>query len=1038
MTDNSTNILTQRPKSTSKPMKKVEKASLPQGIHHYATLEGHNSFIYQLHWSNDGLQLFSVSKDHTILQWDMQIQRQINRINIPRQTTGLTVSPDGQIATYGIGNRLRLQHVASNTIYSDLVGHKKGRIQTLAWDPNTEQLATGTDDHTVRVWSWNTRALSPKSDIFENAAITALAWSLDGKYLAVGTRNGGLKIWNARTGKMVAKPMVGLLRKGKAHNGAVTVLAWHGDTLVSGGGDKQVIFWKTDLPKDKHIRQIAGSDGHSDLISALTFSQDGLFLGVKAKDGAFRIWFYEQDQDAWRMTSFVGDKNTEPDVSDMAFNPVLPYLATIGSDYQSIDILGLNYGAISRSTPVIPIAYYRNAKMIIVGDRDVGKTALASALLGRNLEDEPTLQAVKATTFHTLYEERGGFQIHHEIMLWDMVGRENQRIIHQLYLDNVALALIAFDASLRQPLTAVRYWNRALEVQNQDEAFSFLKKMLVATRTDVGQPNVSQEIIYKLIDDLEFSAYFETSAHNNVGIDDLRQAIHTYIDWDDIPQMVSTILFHEIRSFILDFSQRADAPFLLKVRKLYEIFLEESGHTEEKLPELPNEFDACIDLLGSANLLKRFKIDGLVLLQPELLDAYANAIINAAQNNTNPEKFGRVSERDIWQGNLTVPDTLKIQDRKLESKLLVATIKELMSYEVVFREAEEFIFPSHFVQELSPFEIDGNAEIEFTFEGPVLNIYAMVIVRLTRSKYFTLDQISHHRAAFKNFHVLTKEPLDGYCTIELEETDEGTGKLTLYFDAEVRQVMRYCFEMWIYSIMRKQVITKKLRRNRLFHCRNCYSDIPMNSRQVEDVKAKGRDFLFCPNCGEKVLLQEPHMDPTLWEALKHISVDMDREADRARDLEANKTLIRGKHKTGSFDTIFIYDEASKTKVKKIASILKNWGVYSFIPKAQTELRLLNKKTLATLQRKYPTMQTVVVLFDKRIWDTDEFLEVVDHCDELGIPAVPVLLPDTGKVDDELMYRRNLDWVYFFDSLDEVEEEFAYQELAYRITGIRGM
>jgi len=84
------------------------------------------------------------------------------------------------------------------------------------------------------------------------------------------------------------------------------------------------------------------------------------------------------------------------------------------------------------------------------------------------------------------------------------------------------------------------------------------------------------------------------------------------------------------------------------------------------------------------------------------------------------------------------------------------------------------------------------------------------------------------------------------------------------------------------------------------------------------------------------------------------------------------------------------------------------------------------------------MQTVVVLFDKRIWDTDEFLEVVDHCDELGIPAVPVLLPDTGKVDDELMYRRNLDWVYFFDSLDEVEEEFAYQELAYRITGIRGM
>jgi len=1006
--------------------------SLPNGIHKYSTLQGHRNFIYQLNWSTDGRYLISTSKDRSIIRWDMELGQQVGRITVPRQATGSKVAPNGEMVAFGIGNRLRMQNMLTNTAYSEQVGHKKGRIQTIAWAADGKQLATGADDHTVRIWTWVNSTLTAKTDIFETAPITALAWSPDGKYLAVGTRSGGLKIWNARTGSMIAKPLLGLLSKGKAHNGAVTALAWRDKMLVSGGGDRKIVFWKEDLPGDKRLRQFSGSDGHSDLIAALTFSCDGQFLGVKAKDGAFRIWYHDKRRDLWRMVSFVGDKNTEPDVSDLAFNPVHAYMAAIASDYQSIDIYGMDFKVLPTTEPVIPIAYYRNAKMIIVGDRDVGKTTLASALLQRDFHDDQNMQAVKATTFHTDFEVRGGFQIHHEIMLWDMVGRENQRIIHQLYLDNVALALIVFDASLRQPLTAVHYWNRALEVQNQDDGFSFLKKLLICARIDVGQPNVSQEIVYKVISDLKFDGYFETSALTGEGVAELRQAIHNYIDWDAIPQMVSTILFHEIRNFILDFSQQPGTPFLIKVRKLYEIFLAQSQHTEERIPELPNEFDACIDLLGSANLLKRFKIDGLVLLQPELLDAYANAIINAAKASKDPEKFGRVLERDIWQGNLNIPKNLKIMDRKLESKLLIATIKELMSYEVVFREEDEFIFPSHFVQQLRPFEFSGTSEIAFSFEGPILNIYAMVIVRLTRSTYFTLDQISHHRAAFKHVHILTREPLPGYCSIELEETDEGTGRLVLYFDQEVRQVMRYCFEMWIYSILRKQVVDEKLKRKRLFRCANCTNSVPLNSAEVEAVMNEGRDFLFCPRCGEKIFLYDPELEPQMWDALRRVSVDMDKEADRARDLEANKTLIRGKRKTGSYDTIFVYHPDSKHNVTQIAKTLLKWGVYSAVPNPRADLPDIARQPLPK------TIQVILVIFDQHVWDTGEFLQFVQMTEDMGIPTVPVLLPNAGQVPEDLMYRRDLDWVYFFDSLDEAGEEFAYQELAYRITGVRGM
>ena len=49
------------------------------------------------------------------------------------------------------------------------------------------------------------------------------------------------------------------------------------------------------------------------------------------------------------------------------------------------------------------------------------------------------------------------------ILLWDLAGQPGYRLIHQLHLGEVAVALLVFDArSETDPFSGVKHWVRAL------------------------------------------------------------------------------------------------------------------------------------------------------------------------------------------------------------------------------------------------------------------------------------------------------------------------------------------------------------------------------------------------------------------------------------------------------------------------------------------------------------------------------------------------------------------------------------------------
>src|SRR5262249_1893749 len=155
------------------------------------------------------------------------------------------------------------------------------------------------------------------------------------------------------------------------------------------------------------------------------------------------------------------------------------------------------------------------------------------------------------------------------------------------------------------PFAGVQYWDRALRLAQRVGGSSALplKKLLVAARTDRGGVGATAERIEAVVRELGCDGYFATSAKEGWQIDELREAICEAIDWQKLPKVRSTVLFRQIKQFIVNEKQRVEQLFsliiadekqkagklILSVEELYSMFLRSSGAPAET-PELPIQF----------------------------------------------------------------------------------------------------------------------------------------------------------------------------------------------------------------------------------------------------------------------------------------------------------------------------------------------------------------------------------------------------------------------------------------------------------------
>ncbi len=205
------------------------------------TITGYSDNVGKVAYSPDGRTL--VSLDHSVRIWDLDTQKLIKTIS-------------------------------TKTLSA------KGEIRTIAYSPNEEILACGTNDKTVVLWDvseWKKRSVL-KGHI---DGVSSVAFSPNGQTLASGSWNGKILLWNVHTGEHLKT-----LKKQEDESYISTVLfSPNGQILANIESEETIRLW--DVATGKLLKTIKMK---VDTVFSIDFSPDGTTLVTADDTGKIKFW----------------------------------------------------------------------------------------------------------------------------------------------------------------------------------------------------------------------------------------------------------------------------------------------------------------------------------------------------------------------------------------------------------------------------------------------------------------------------------------------------------------------------------------------------------------------------------------------------------------------------------------------------------------------------------------------------------------------------------------------------------------------------
>ena len=956
------------------------------------TLFGHTGMVYRVAWSPTGDTLALGSGNGVVQLWDPQ--KGELRHTLSEHTAaiwGVAWSPDGSILASGSADcTIRLWDVQTGKHHYTFSGHTAA-VYSITWSPDGNTLASGSEDYTIKLWDVQTGMLR-YTLLGHMNIINSVAWSPDGSILASGSDDCTVRLWD---------PWSGQLRNIlEGHTDWVNSVAWSsdGNTLASGSTDNTVRLWD---PWSGQLRNIL--EGHTDSVASLSFATDGHLLASSSAASSTRaisticLWRTA----TWKPVATLSypTENGQP-IRQITFHPSMPILLTTGTQKTDAYIWDLDLTRLLQTIPTSNMFRYTNAKVVVVGDSGVGKSGLSLVLAGKPFAPTESTHGRRIWTIAQKdVKRRSTWKEGREILLWDLAGQPGYRFIHQLHLNEVTVALVVFDArSETSPLASVQYWDRALRQARsiQSETRPPLKKFLVAARCDRGGVGTSLERIKSLVQGLGFEGYFETSAKEEWQITELKVAIQRSIEWERLTPISSTHIFQQIKGFLV---AEKNAGHLLSTEDvLYRLFLA-SNPRLKKMENLRSQFETCIRLVESAGLIQRLSFGNLVLLQPELLDAYASALINAVRDQ--PDGLGSITEMCVRMGDFPMPESERLSDRDQEKLLLIAMIEDMLRYELVIREEPFLVFPSQSTRENPDLPNLENASVIFTFEGAIHNIYATLAVRLSHSSLFT------KRELWKNA-ITYQARVGGACGISLKEVEEGQGELTLFFDSHASEETRFTFEEYVQVHLHRKALPESIKRLLLFRCRTC--GFRTSDQLVHMRLERGFNWYNCPACDTRVdLFDSKERFKT---SLPSQVPEIDRAANQQRDRETAQLTVQGKKETGSFDVFLCYHGIDKHAVKRVGEQLKEHGLLPWLD--EWELRP-GLPWLPRLEEQIEHIKSAAVFVGKEgigPWQRQELDALLHEFVDRECPVIPVLLEDVPDEPYLPLFLRGIIWVDF--------------------------
>ncbi|MBX3101516.1 MAG: caspase family protein [Bacteroidetes bacterium] len=362
--------------------------------------------------------------------------------------------------------------------FRELHGHTLD-VNTVAFSPDGQLLASGSSDRTIRLWNARTGALSQTLDA-HTASVNSLSFSPDGTLLASGSSDGTLKIWDVVTGR--------LLKSFDSQGKPLECVSFGADgaTIATAGWDRTARLW------DIHENWEQSFPEHKNTVYAVAIDPQGQYLYTAGAEAVVTLWEINTGR---LVRQLKGHKNT---IRGLAVSPDGKLLASASLD-RTVRIWkdAATFQGIKGHTDIVrSVAFSPDGQLVVTASRD-RSARIWNALTGEEMQ---VLNGHIGALWQAVFSPDGKYvataSADKTIRLWDVSHLNISPIRYEVARKDPERYKPPMDISTNIPVIAQQPQRFALVIAN--EAYSDYN-------TGAGEINVE----YALSDGLLFAEYAE-------------------------------------------------------------------------------------------------------------------------------------------------------------------------------------------------------------------------------------------------------------------------------------------------------------------------------------------------------------------------------------------------------------------------------------------------------------------------------------------------------------------------------------------------
>ncbi|XP_024083740.1 POC1 centriolar protein homolog [Cimex lectularius] len=299
---------------------------------------GHGGTVTCLAFSPSGKQLASASLDKTFMNWNLASSKGSLRYRAkPLPVTHVTFSPSGNLIGSSQGQFVRMWMASIQGKSLDFKAHTS-TIRSVRFSPDGRTFVTASDDKCIKIWRTSRRKFVA-SLIGHTNWVRFANFSYDGNQIVSCSDDKSVRLWDTRISKQIhifneikdcplhvdfhpAKTYIGvavgknikiydmryvkLLQYYPCHDGEIYNFSFHpnGNFMLTGSEDKTSKI--IDLIEGRPVLSL---EGHTEAVTAVTFSQSGSNFATGSKDKNVFVWKTNLEHDRKTEEKFIKNIN---------------------------------------------------------------------------------------------------------------------------------------------------------------------------------------------------------------------------------------------------------------------------------------------------------------------------------------------------------------------------------------------------------------------------------------------------------------------------------------------------------------------------------------------------------------------------------------------------------------------------------------------------------------------------------------------------------------------------------------------------------